>query len=94
MNDDRLITYRRLMQADPKNVIRLAKSLNLPIDGTHEEVCIRIMDENRKTFSEQEKQEMISFWEGMAMSDAFIESASKELDDQLAQVLPEVNGKA
>ena len=79
LNEDKLITYPRLMQAEPSNVIRLAKSLNLPIEGTHEEVCIRILESNRKAFSEKEKQEMIAFWEGMAMSDAFIEKATKDL---------------
>ena len=93
MNDDKLITYHRLMQADPENVIRLAKSLNLPIEGTHEEICIRIMYDNRSAISAKEKQEMIVYWEKMAMSDAFIESASKELDEKLAIELAEANGK-
>jgi hypothetical protein len=93
LNDDKLITYHRLMQADPDNVIRLAKSLYLPIEGTHEEICIRIMDDNRSAFPAKERQEMIAYWEGMAMSTAFIEKATKELDEKLAIELAEANGK-
>ena len=61
--EDKLITYDRLMQAKYVDVIRLAKSLNLPIEGTHQEICIRILDANRRIFSEKEKQDMIAFWE-------------------------------
>lgn len=93
MNDDKLITYHRLMQADPKDVIRLAKSLELPIEGTHEEVCIRILDDNRSAFPAKERKEMIAYWQGMAMSDSFIEKATKELDEKLAEALAEANGK-